>query len=117
MTTPSAFDALREFTAALHIRDSEACGVIARDLRAAVAEHDALRDAVRGYLATLPESERNPTCASSHLDGSVCSVIPAAVAPGDGLPVCAEFVRRHSWTRALPPRVVTLRVLAALVRP
>ena len=88
----------------------------ADQLRAAVAEHDALRDAVRGYLATLPESERIPTCASSHLDGSVCSVIPAAVAPGDGLPVCAEFVRRHSWTRALPPRVVALRALAALVR-
>lgn len=53
----SAFDALREFTTAPHIRDSEACGVIARDPRAAVAEHDALRDAVRGYLATVGDAE------------------------------------------------------------
>ena len=56
----SAFDALRKFTTAPHIRDSEACGVIARDLRAAVAEHDALRDAVQEYAAARAAWEAYP---------------------------------------------------------
>lgn len=39
----SAFDGLREVAEAAHITDGEAAGVVVRDLRAAVAEHDALR--------------------------------------------------------------------------
>ena len=147
MTTPSAFDALREFTTAPHIRDFEACGVIARDLRAAVAEHDALRerarqaealakihreerdacaneavrltrehdalrDAVRGYLATLPESERDSTCGYGD-----CFDAAAFYGHEDGRLFCRAHSRHcRPITEPLPPRVVTLRALAALVR-
>ena len=143
----SAFDALREFATAPHIRDSEACGVIARDLRAAVAEHDALRrecdearataaqhldalrsandamhsevtalgalrDAVRGYLATLPESERDSTCGYGD-----CFDAAAFYGHEDGRLFCRAHSRHcRPITEPLPPRVVTLRALAALVR-
>jgi len=87
----------------------------AAQLRAVVAEADALRDAVRAYLATLPESERNPRCQVWHADGSACSAEPAGVAPATGRPVCAVFAARYH-TAPLPARVVTLRALAAMVR-
>ena len=116
----SAFDALREFATAPHIRDSEACGVIARDLRAAVAEYDALRDAVRGYLATLPEYEVTPPCeillACGQEAVGVVALGRSRVSPGGTRYVCAFHAVDYDPVAPLPPRVVTLRALAALVR-
>ena len=85
----SAFDALREFTTAPHIRDTEACGVIARELRAAVAEHDALRDAVRGYLA-LHWSATAEMGAHDQTEASVDAAVAAEMA---ALETLRELVR------------------------
>lgn len=85
----NAFDALREFTTAPHIRDSEACGVIARDLRAAVAEHDALRDAARGYLA-LHWSATAEMGAHDQTEASVDAAVAAEMA---ALETLRELVR------------------------
>lgn len=81
---PSAFDALREFTTAPHIRDSEACGIIARDLRAAVAEHDALRGAVRAYLA-LHWTATAEMGAHDQTEASVDAAVAAEMAALDAL--------------------------------
>ena len=85
----SAFDALREFATAPHIRDSEACGVIARDLRAAVAEHDALRAAVRGYLAL----RWTATAEMGAHDQTEASVDAAVAAEMAALETLREMVR------------------------
>ncbi len=116
----SAFDALREFTTAPHIRDSEACGVTARDLRAAVAEHDALRDAVRGYLATAGAEEVNPRCAAAIGCSAPATGIvrwgPSSAGTLSGRYLCHAHPVTGDHHAPLPPRVVTLRALAALVR-
>ncbi len=116
----SAFDALREFTTAPHIRDSEACGVTARDLRAAVAEHDALRDAVRGYLATAGAEEVNPRCAAAIGCSAPATGIvrwgPSAEGRREGRYLCHAHAVSGDHHASLPPRVVALRALAALVR-
>ena len=84
----------------------------AAQLRAAVAEHDALRDAVRGYLATLPESERDSTCGYGD-----CFDAAAFYGHEDGRLFCRAHSRHcRPITEPLPPRVVALRALAALVR-
>ena len=118
----SAFDALREFTTAPHIRDSEACGVIARDLRAAVAEHDALRDAVRALIATVRPREVGLVCSEFLPGGADCGcpdVVGIAVPGYESIVygVCVEHARHYDTVASLPSRVVTLRALAALVRP
>jgi hypothetical protein len=116
----SAFDPLREFTTAPHIRDSEACGVIARDLRAAVAEHDALRDAVRGYLATLPEEDIDPRCSivGCGLAATRYARWPASrVGPAGGRFICLVHAPAFDPAEPLPEHMVTLRALAALAGP
>ncbi len=116
----SAFDPLREFTTATCYADFRSCVLTAGELRAAVAEHDALRDAVRGYLATLPEYEVTPPCeillACGQEAVGVVALGRSRVSPGGTRYVCAFHAVDYDPVAPLPPRVVTLRALAALVR-
>mgnify|MGYP003443254930 CR=1 FL=1 len=88
----------------------------AAQLRAAVAEHDALRDAVRAYLAPLPAEELAPPCRAARDCAEAAVALAASKADGRDIGVCAEHARHYSAVAPLPPRVVTLRALAALVR-
>lgn len=111
----SASDALRAALAAAHPTDVCVWGTIDQ-LRAAVAEHDALRDAVRAYLAPLPAEELAPPCRAARDCAEAAVALAASKADGRDIGVCAEHARHYSAVAPLPPRVVTLRALAALVR-
>ena len=79
-----------------------------------------LRDLVRAYLGTLRPREEGLACGGRPVGNVDCDgdVIGVAVPSYDGttLGVCAECARDYVTIAPLPPRVVTLRALAALVR-
>lgn len=116
----SAFDALREFTTAPNVSDFRSCSLTAGELRAAVAEYDALRDAVRGYLATVGAEEVNPRCAAAIGCSAPATGIvrwgPSAEGRREGRYLCHAHAVSGDHHASLPPRVVALRALAALVR-
>ena len=92
----------------------------AAQLRVAVAEHDALRDAVRGYLATVGAEEVNPRCAAaSGCSAPATGIVrwgPSAEGRREGRYLCHAHAVSGDHHASLPPRVVALRALAALVR-
>lgn len=92
----------------------------AAQLRAAVAEHDALRDAVRGYLATVGVEEVTPRCAAAVGCSAPATGIvrwgPSAEGRREGRYLCHAHAVSGDHHASLPPRVVALRALAALVR-
>ena len=92
----------------------------AAQLRAAVAEHDALRDAVRGYLATVGVEEVTPRCAAAIGCSAPATGIvrwgPSAEGRREGRYLCHAHAVSGDHHASLPPRVVALRALAALVR-
>ena len=117
----SAFDDLRGFIAAARGNDSRSCVLTSGDLRAAVAEHDALRDAVRALIATVRPREVGLVCSEFLPGGADCGcpdVVGIAVPGYESIVygVCVEHARHYDTVAPLPPRVVTLRALAALVR-
>jgi len=93
VSPPRPIDRLREFADARHIRDSEACGVIARDLRAVVAEYDAARAemaALRGAVRRVAAAERALTddgdlrsAAAKRLDRDAALLALFALVPAD----------------------------------
>ena len=84
----SAFDALRSTLADVCPGDPCVCDDLAM-LRAAVAEHDALRDAVRGYLA-LHWSATAEMGAHDQTEASVDAAVAAEMA---ALETLRELVR------------------------
>ena len=115
----SAFDALRSTLADVRPGDPCVCDDLAM-LRAAVAEHDALRDAVRGYLATVGAEEVTPRCAAAVGCSAPATGIvrwgPSAEGRREGRYLCHAHAVSGDHHASLPPRVVALRALAALVR-
>lgn len=115
----SAFDALRSALADVRPGDPCVCDDLAV-LRAAVAEYDALRDAVRGYLATMGAEEVNPRCdAAIGCSAPATGIVrwgPSAEGRREGRYLCHAHAVSGDHHASLPPRVVTLRALAALVR-
>ncbi len=121
MTTPSAFDPLRaSITDTTNRLAAASIGIRVGDLRAAVAEYDALRDAVRGYLATVGAEEVTPRCAAAVGCSAPATGIvrwgPSAEGRREGRYLCHAHAVSGAHHASLPSRVVTLRVLAALVR-
>ncbi len=116
----SAFDALRSTIADAHPADVCVWGTIDQ-LRAAVAEHDALRDAVRAYLATLPAEELAPSCAAAVGCSAPATGIvrwgPSAEGRREGRYLCHAHPVSGDHHAPLPARVVALRALAAMVQP
>lgn len=81
---------------------------------------DALRDAVRAYLATLPESEHSPACSivGCNLAATRYARWPASrLGPAGGRYVCLVHAGGFDPTEPLPASVTTLRALAAMVQP
>lgn len=90
MTTPSAFDPLRaSITDTTNRLAAASIGIRVGDLRAAVAEYDALRDAVRGYLA-LHWSATAEMGAHDQTEASVDAAVAAEMA---ALETLRELVR------------------------
>lgn len=87
----------------------------------ALAEHYALRDAVRAYLATVPAGDYAPRCAAAAGCSALATGIvrwgPSAEGRREGRYVCATHPVTGDHVAPLPARVVTLRALAAMVRP
>ena len=122
MTTPSAFDPLRaSITDTTNRLAAASIGIRVGDLRAAVAEHDALRDAVRALIATVRPREVGLVCSEFLPGGADCGcpdVVGIAVPGYESIVygVCVEHARHYDTVASLPPRAVALRALAALVR-
>ena len=76
---------------------------------------DALRDAVRAYLATLSAEELAPPCRATRDCANAAVALAASKADGRDIGVCEEHARDYSAVAPLPARVTTLRALAAMV--
>lgn len=104
-TAAQRLDALRSANDAVH---------------AEVTALDALRNAVRGYLATVGVEEVTPRCAAAVGCSAPATGIvrwgPSAEGRREGRYLCHAHAVSGDHHAPLPPRVVTLRALAALVR-
>ena len=80
----------------------------------------ALRDAVRAYLATVGDAEVTPRCAAAIGCSAPATGIvrwgPSAEGRREGRYLCHAHAVSGDHHASLPPRVVALRALAALVR-